>query len=55
LTISALVTSRSCFGHHFFCWMRVRHSAWSWLKLTDASESVAGKTRIGMLTRLTFR
>src|SRR5260221_8152452 len=43
-------TSRSHFGHQRFCWMRVWHSAWSWLKLIVAAESVAGKTRTGMLT-----
>src|SRR5690349_1879297 len=35
--------------------MRVWHSAWSWLKLIVAAESVAGNTRTGMLTRLIFR
>src|SRR6476661_10028432 len=34
--------------------MRVWHSPWSWLKLIVAAESVAGKTRTGMLTRLIF-
>src|SRR4029453_12109510 len=34
--------------------MRVWHSAWSWLKLIVAAESVAGNTRTGMLTRLIF-
>src|ERR671911_529302 len=35
--------------------MRVWHSAWSWLKLIVAAESVAGNTRTGMLTRLILR
>src|ERR1041384_5555335 len=35
--------------------MRVWHSAWSWLKLIVAAESVAGNTRIGMFTRLILR
>src|SRR5688500_394295 len=48
-------TSRSHFGHQRFCWMRVWHSAWSWLKLIVAAESVAGNTRTGMLTRLIFK
>src|SRR5919205_1214690 len=53
--ISDMGTSRSHVGHQRFCWMRVWHSAWSWLKLIVAAESVAGNTRMGMLTRLTFR
>src|SRR5262249_30466665 len=44
-------TSHSHFGHHRFCWMRVWHSRWSWLKLIVAAESVAGNTRTGILTR----
>src|SRR5687768_17210648 len=48
-------TSRSQVGHQRFCWMRVWHSAWSWLKLIVAAASVAGNTRTGMLTRLIFR
>src|SRR4051794_12620119 len=48
-------TSRSQDGHQRFCWMRVWHSAWSWLKLIVAAESVAGKTRTGMFTRLILR
>src|SRR3982074_2764203 len=35
--------------------MRVWHSAWSWLKLMVAAESVAGNTRTGMFTRLILR
>src|SRR6266542_3732544 len=35
--------------------MRVWHSAWSWLKLIVAAESVAGNTRTGMFTRLILR
>jgi hypothetical protein len=35
--------------------MRVWHSAWSWLNDSVAADSVAGNTRIGMFTRLTFR
>src|SRR4029079_9755842 len=35
--------------------MRVWHSPWSWLKLMVAAESVAGKTRTGMFTRLILR
>src|SRR5690348_9095269 len=34
--------------------MRVWHSAWSWLKLMVAAESVAGNTLTGMFTRLIF-
>src|SRR5262249_36877703 len=45
-------TSRSHLGHQRFCWMRVWHSPWSWLKLIVAAESVAGNTRTGTLTRL---
>src|SRR5687767_15974491 len=48
-------TSRSQVGHQRFCWMRVWHSACSWLKLIVAAESVAGNTRTGMFTRLIFR
>src|SRR6476646_8256377 len=48
-------TSRSHFGHQRFCWIRVWHSAWSWLKLMVAAESVAGNTRTGMFTRLILR
>src|SRR6187401_2529583 len=47
--------SFSHFGHQRFCWMRVWHSAWSWLKLMVAAESVAGNTRTGMFTRLILR
>src|SRR5262249_40144762 len=43
-------TSHSHFGHQRFCWMRVWHSPWSWLKLIVAAESVAGNTRTGMFT-----
>src|SRR4029079_13464504 len=53
--MSVLGTSRSHFGHQRFCWMRVWHSPWSWLKLRVAPASVAGNTLIGMLTRLIFR
>src|SRR5260370_28079584 len=35
--------------------MRIWQSAWSWLKLIFAAESVAGNTRTGMLTRLILR
>src|SRR5262249_52821530 len=48
-------TSRSHLGHQRFCWMRVWHSPWSWLKLIVAAESVAGNTRTGTLTRLILR
>src|ERR1700716_2026629 len=48
-------TSRSQCGHHRFCWIRVWHSACSWLKLIVAPASVAGNTFTGMLTRLIFR
>ena len=53
--MSVLGTSRSHFGHQRFCWMRVWHSPWSWLKLSVAPASVAGKTFTGMFTRLIFR
>src|SRR5689334_24208942 len=53
--MSVLGTSRSQCGHQRFCWMRVWHSAWSWLKLSVAPASVAGNTLIGMLTRLILR
>src|ERR1051326_5084224 len=53
--MSVFGPSRSHFGHQRFCWMRVRHSPWSWLKLSVAAVSVAGNTLIGMLTRLILR
>ena len=55
LTISVFGTSRSQCGHHFFSWMRVWHSAWSWLNEIEPLDSVAGNTLIGMLTRLILR
>src|SRR5262249_56894724 len=53
--MSVLGTSRSQCGHQRFCWMRVWHSPWSWLKLKVAPASVAGNTLTGMLTRLILR
>jgi hypothetical protein len=55
LATSDIGISRSHVGHQRFCWMRVWHAAWSWLKLMVAAESVAGNTRTGMFTRLIFR
>jgi hypothetical protein len=53
--MSVFGTSRWHEGHQRFCWMRVRHSPCSWLKLSDAAASVAGNTFTGMFTRLIFR
>src|SRR3954468_617118 len=53
--MSVFGTSLSHLGHQRFCWMRVWHSPWSWLKLRVAAESVAGNTRIGMFTSEIFR
>src|SRR5262245_14438398 len=53
--MSVLGTSRWHVGHQRFCWIRVWHSPWSWLKLNVAPASVAGNTLIGMLTRLILR
>src|SRR4051812_44238631 len=53
--MSVLGTSRWHVGHQRFCWMRVWHWPWSWLKLIVALASVAGNTLTGMFTRLIFK